>query len=584
MPSTSRPSPACGVPDRTAASCTAESGLDGDLEGEPDSGLASLAPAAGEALLAFAAGPADAGKRLDQTLVRALDANPALAGAWSREAVKKAVREGRCLVDGRPQDSPSAKVRQGARIEFAPGPGRDAGTLAPEEGEIDLRYSDGALCVVAKPAGLTVHPCPSCPSGTLVQRLAFRFPQILAMEGLRPGIVHRIDKDTSGLLCCALSEKARLALSQAFAERRVRKEYLALVAGRLPGEGAVDEPLGRDPQSRVRMALVPESQGGRSAHTRWRCLWTSPDGSASLAAVRILTGRTHQIRVHMASIGHPLLGDALYAPAGIAAMAPRQMLHAWRLAFRHPETGKELAFACVPPPDFQETCLARGRRPQCLVVTGNPGSGKSTLAGFLRGLGIPGISADELVAGYYAKGGELASWLCQRLGPGILGSDGAVSRETLMQAFGQSPDLRAETERIAHAMVKGDIQDFFARALREDWPMALAEIPLYFECGWHKGAFTPAPLAVGVRAGLEAREARLAGSRGWSRDKARAIEGWQWPEERKMAACDMVVENRGSVAELEAAVKETLLPRLLRLKAQEEAELATSLGNIWNQN
>ncbi|MCR5170832.1 MAG: dephospho-CoA kinase [Desulfovibrio sp.] len=576
MPSTRRSSPACPDPNLPSPSACAAGELDGDLDGELDG-------QDGAPRLCFEAGPADAGRRLDQTLMRTLEATPSLAGAWSREAVKKAVREGRCRVDGRPQDSPSAKVRQGACIEFVPGPGRDACTLEPEEGAVDLRYADSALCVVAKPAGLTVHPCPSCPSGTLVQRLAFRFPQMLAMEGLRPGIVHRIDKDTSGLLCCALTEKARLALSQAFAERRVHKEYLALVAGRLPDEGAVDEPLGRDPQSKVRMAVVPESQGGRSAHTRWRRLWTSPDGSASLACVRILTGRTHQIRVHMASIGHPLLGDQTYAPAAVAAMAPRQMLHAWRLALQHPETGRELAFACPPPQDFQETCLARGKLPQCLVITGNPGSGKSTVAGLLRRLHVPGISADELVAGYYAKGGELASWLAQRLGPDILADDGAVSRNALMQAFDQSPDLRAETEKLAHAMVKGDIQDFFARAVREGWPRVLAEIPLYFECGWHKSAFSPEPLAVGVQAGLEAREARLARDRGWSRDKARAIEGWQWPEERKMAACDLVVENRGNPADLEAAVTGTLLPALERLKAQEEAELAARLKDMWEK-
>ena len=567
MPSSSLP--AAGG----ASAAPACEDLDGGLDG-----------AAQETVLRFEAGPADAGGRLDQALVRALESDPALAGRLSREAVKKAVKEGRCAAAGRIERSPSARVRQGTRIELVLDPLPGACTLAPEEGEVDLRYSDASICVAAKPAGLTVHPCPSCPSGTLVQRLAFRFPQMLAMEGLRPGIVHRIDKDTSGLLVCALEEKARLALSQAFAERRVRKEYLALVAGRLPEEGAVDEPLGRDPQSKVRMAVVPEVQGGREAHSRWRRLWTSPDGSASLAAVRILTGRTHQIRVHMAHAGHPLLGDATYAPAGVAAMAPRQMLHAWRLSFPHPSTGEELSFACAPPRDFRDACLARGRLPQCLVITGSPGSGKSTAAGMLKALGIPGISADELVAGYYAKGGELASWLFQRLGPEVLGAGGAVSREALMQAFERSPGLRRETEKLAHAMVRGDIQDFFAKAVREGWPRALAEIPLYFECGWHKGAFSPVPLAVGVGAGLEARKERLARDRGWSRDKADAIEGWQWPEEKKLAACDLALENRGSFAALEAQVKDALLPALDRMAAQAQAELAARLEDIWGRD
>ena len=227
------------------------------------------------------------GLRLDRVIRDALD-----GGTVSRETLKKAISDGLCLVEGSVVTQPSRKVLPGQSVTITLPPAE--GSLRAEQGDLDVLYEDESIVVCNKPAGLTVHPCPSCPEGTLIQRLASRYPSLLAMEGQRPGIVHRIDKDTSGLIIVALTEEARLKLTAAFAERRVWKEYLALASGSLPESGAVDSPIGRDPLHRVRMAVTPVSQGGREAHTRFTKFWEAPGGRASLLRVHILTGRTHQ--------------------------------------------------------------------------------------------------------------------------------------------------------------------------------------------------------------------------------------------------------------------------------------------------
>lgn len=521
---------------------------------------------------------AAAGRRLDAFVADAAKAGASPA-ALSREAVKKAIREGRCRVDGAVERNVSAKVKAGMRVELdLPSP---SCTPAAEEGDLDILHADGDIAVCNKPAGLTVHPCPSCPSGTLLQRLIARFPSLADMEGERPGIVHRIDKDTSGLIVVALGEKARLQLAADFAAHRIRKEYLALVAGVVPGKGRVDEPVGRDPLHKVRMAVVPENHGGREAHTTFERVWVAPREDASLVRVRILTGRTHQIRVHMAHLGHPLLGDALYAKGTVAAAAPRQMLHAWHLSFSHPADGRPMHFTCPPPEDFRQCVLGLGEVTRTLVVTGNPGSGKSTLTQLLAERGIPTTSADDLVAGYYAKGGEIAAFLERNLGCGVLDEEGKVDRGVLMQAFEKSPDLRHTVEQLAHGLVLGDIRDFFARQAEARVPLACAEIPLYFECGWHRTGFDPRPLAIGVHAGLATRGGRLARTRGWDEGKIGAIEGWQWPEDKKMSACDLVVANEGTPQDLAEKVDGTLLPELARRAAENRGRLEARLAALW---
>ena len=346
----------------------------------------------------------------------------------SREGIKRLIAKGLCLVNGRACTSASQKLKTGDTVEIELA--NEESGLVPEEGEVTILHEDADVLVCAKEAGLTVHPCPSCPSNTLIGRLYSRYPELGAMGGLRPGIVHRLDKETSGLLVVARNERARLFLTKAFAERKVRKIYLAIVAGKAPETGSCEMSIGRDPVHKTRMACVPVSQGGREARTTFERLWVAQDESASLVRVHIHTGRTHQIRVHMAHLGHPLLGDATYAPSAIASLAPRVMLHAFSLTVPHPAGGKDLSFTLPPPEDFA-TCLQRlSFATQTLVVTGNPGSGKSLVLRMFARLGIPTISADELVQGYYKAGGEVSEWLSRRLGSEILGQDGCVVRNS----------------------------------------------------------------------------------------------------------------------------------------------------------
>lgn len=313
----------------------------------------------------------EAGKRLDRFLSENRD-------TLSREKIKKVICEGGCLVNEKICLDPSKRLKFGDKIIFTEP--EETSILKPEDGDIDIVYKDEDIVIVNKPAGLTVHPAISQPEGTLVHRLLAHFPQIADQGGLRPGIVHRIDKDTSGLLCIALTEKARLQLIELFAERKVQKEYLALVWGILKsGEysfdcigkrivfralsdrnhlvhGRISLPIGRNPFYKIKMAVI---SGGKEAFSDWQVIKQRQE--YALIAVRIHTGRTHQIRVHMEAIGHPLLGDTLYkGKSGEASdLAPRQMLHAWKMALPHPRTGEILRVCCPPPQDFLQIASYR---------------------------------------------------------------------------------------------------------------------------------------------------------------------------------------------------------------------------------
>jgi 23S rRNA pseudouridine1911/1915/1917 synthase len=228
--------------------------------------------------------------------------------------------------------------------------------------------------VVAKPAGLVVHPGPGHPTGTLVHALLGRPGTSLSAGGGaadRPGIVHRLDKGTSGLLLVAKDDATHLALARDLAAHRVERHYLALVQGRLPADtGTVDTPVGRHPRDRKRMAVVPT--GGRHAVTHWRVLETFP--AVQLIEATLETGRTHQVRVHLASLHHPLVGDRTYgADPTLAARlgVPRPFLHAWRLAFAHPDDGHRVELTEPLPGDLQAVLdrlrgRSAGRQPTSL--------------------------------------------------------------------------------------------------------------------------------------------------------------------------------------------------------------------------
>ena len=331
----------------------------------------------------------------------------------SRARVQAAIEAGHATIAAAPCRKPGYKLRGGETLTLTL-PENPSETVA-ESGDLGILYQDEHLLVLDKPPGLTVHPAPGLPEGTLVNRLLHHFPCLRQMSGERPGIVHRLDKDTSGLLLVALTEPVRLALASDFAARRVSKTYLALVHGRPEkDEGDVCLPIGRDPKNRTKMAVA--AKGGREARSSWRLVWSSPDGTASLLEVAIATGRTHQIRVHMAAIGHPIVGDAVYGPrenavwkrrsGPLAKLAPRQMLHAWNLTFTHPILGRQLTFRLPPPADFWRLLLLLGRRPQRVGLVGMPGCGKSTLLQMFGATGFPVFSADAVVAALYAAGGD----------------------------------------------------------------------------------------------------------------------------------------------------------------------------------
>jgi 23S rRNA pseudouridine1911/1915/1917 synthase len=283
-----------------------------------------------------------AGERLDVFVTRRL---PEL----TRSRVRRLIDGGLVTVDGRRPAKAGAPLEPGQRVHVTLPPPEP---LAPAPEAIPLRvvYEDADLLVVDKPAGLAVHPAPGHPSHTLVNAVLARCPELSRAGGEgRPGIVHRLDKDTSGLIIVAKNDAAHLALARQLKEREVEKTYLALVEGRLsPAEGVIDAPLGRHPRHRKKMAVVA---GGREARTRYRVL-REIDGR-SLVEVRPETGRTHQVRVHFASIGHPVAGDALYGRAAPPALR-RQFLHAQRLAFRHPRTGERLELEAPLPQDLAQ--------------------------------------------------------------------------------------------------------------------------------------------------------------------------------------------------------------------------------------
>ncbi|MBO4368881.1 MAG: dephospho-CoA kinase, partial [Desulfovibrio sp.] len=477
------------------------------------------------------------GKRLDQFLAEALP-------AFSRSALATAIKNGHCLLDGTVTVRPNQRLKEGNAIELRI---PDAQTkLLHESGPVDIVWHDDDLCVVNKEPGITVHPCPSCPSGTLIQRLLPLFPSLASMEGERPGIVHRIDKDTSGLLLVALHESMRLALTDLFSQRAIQKIYLALVRGVPEEKGSSTLPIGRHPTSKTKMTVLPEHHGGKPAHTEWQRLWVANDGTCSLLRIAIHTGRTHQIRVHMANAGHPLLGDAVYADAKTASMAKRQMLHAWQLSFQHPFCHTQKHFLAPPPDDFLNTALLHTHTLQRIVITGNPGSGKSTVRALFAQKGIPTFSADQAVTELYKPHGPLAEWLREHGGNAIV-TEGAIDRDKLFLAFQTDPLFKRDMEKFIHTSVKTMLEAFWLQHASEK--LAFAEIPLWLECGWQEKAV----LTLFVRCPQPIRFDRLSKTRHWSKEKASTIESWQWPEDKKEAACDFGLDNSQGPKELEKA-------------------------------
>jgi len=274
----------------------------------------------------------------------------------SRAAVQRLIDEGRILVNGAVVKA-SYRLEPGDAISVEIPPPVDV-SIAPEAIPLDVVYEDADILVVNKPAGMVVHPAFGHASGTLVNAVLAHCPDLAGVGGeLRPGIVHRLDKDTSGLIVVAKGDAALRDLQAQFKGREVRKAYLALVEGHVsPPTGLIDAPIGRDPRARKKMAVVP--RGGREAQTEYRALEFYD--AHTLVEAHPLTGRTHQIRIHMAFIGHPIVGDPVYGFRKQRAKAPRLFLHAARLGFRLPSTGEWREFQ-APLPDDLAAVLERLR-------------------------------------------------------------------------------------------------------------------------------------------------------------------------------------------------------------------------------
>lgn len=294
--------------------------------------------------LEFVAAPEAAGQRMDRWLAEC-------CGELSRSALQALMEQGAVLRAGHPVNKKD-KVAAGDTVQvLLPDP--QPIEAQPQNIPLDIVYEDEHLLVVNKPKGMVVHPAPGNPDGTLVNALLYHCAGGLSGIGgaIRPGIVHRIDKDTSGLLVVAKDDATHQGLSEQMAVHDIHRVYHAVVYGNLKEDsGTVDAPIGRDPKDRKKMAVTPNNS--KPARTHWQVL--ERFGNFTYIACKLETGRTHQIRVHMSHIGHPLAGDAVYGPRNVLRFLNGQCLHAKELGFRHPITGEQLRFDSELPLYFQE--------------------------------------------------------------------------------------------------------------------------------------------------------------------------------------------------------------------------------------
>ncbi len=300
--------------------------------------------------LDFVAAPDEAGRRLDVVLAHRLDR--------SRTACAELIRDGYVLVN-RHTAKPASIVESGWAVHIDMPPLRDAAAL-PQDIPIEIIHDEPDFCVVNKPAGMATHPARGTLDGTLVNALLAKLGTLPAINGVRrPGIIHRLDKDTSGLLVVAKTQRAMVALTRAMGERRITRLYDGVVWGTpINSRGVIEAPIGRDPHRRTSFAV---REGGRRAITHYQVVESfkkidAPDTweptSAALLRFELETGRTHQIRVHADAIGHPIVGDSTYGPSAEGLMMKRQALHAAELIFNHPFTGERLHFSAPWPDDF----------------------------------------------------------------------------------------------------------------------------------------------------------------------------------------------------------------------------------------
>jgi 23S rRNA pseudouridine1911/1915/1917 synthase len=303
-------------------------------------------------VLRFAAAQTDISKRLDIFAAE--------GAGFTRSQAQKLIREGHILVNGEPE-SPGYKVKNSDTIEVSL-PGQSDSALVPEALPLAVLFMDDYLAVVDKPAGMVVYPAVGHSGGTLLNALAYHAPKLASIGGdLRPGVVHRIDKETSGTIVVALDDAAYYNLVEQFRKRSIHRKYIAIVSGLLKNDsGEINLAIGRSESDRKKMST--RTKRGKEAVTRWQVLRRL--NKATLIEAMLGTGRTHQIRVHFAAIGHPVLGDKTYGRKteveikGRKLHFPRQMLHAETLGFEHPHTGQFMEF-WSPVPDDMKECIEK---------------------------------------------------------------------------------------------------------------------------------------------------------------------------------------------------------------------------------
>ena len=293
----------------------------------------------------------------------------------SRSRVRSLIEDGAVRIEDQPASKASISVRPGQTIHVVITPRQPNSDITPENIPLDILYEDASLAVINKRAGMVVHPAPGHATGTLVNALLHRYKQCLSAltDTARPGIVHRLDRGTSGLIIVALTDFAHHQIADQFASRTVSKEYLALVYGRPKAQGgSINTPLGRDRSDRKKIST--NTNHARNAHTDWSVEEDFPGPGVALLRAFPYTGRTHQLRVHLAHIHHPLVGDPLYAGKQwkaiqdvnireVIASFDRPALHAHRIAFQHPQDGRRMEFEVAPPTDLSTlvTTLRKAR-------------------------------------------------------------------------------------------------------------------------------------------------------------------------------------------------------------------------------
>lgn len=469
----------------------------------------------------------------------------------SREKIKQYIHQGYVTLHNNICTRPATKIHGDAHITITIP--TEYSVITQEEGDIDIVYEDADLIIVNKPHAMVVHPCPSTPHSTLLQRLLFHYPELYVMGGERPAIVHRLDKDTTGLLIVARTEYARYALVHAFKEHNITKHYLALVQGEPPAYGTITFPIGRDTNNKTKMTISPK---GKEAFTEYQTLTTIPTGilpyPVSLLHIHITTGRTHQIRVHLSSIGFPILGDTTYG--ALPSHISRPLLHAFTLDFTHPRTQEALHYIQMPPHDFEHIYLSLRIPSTHVILTGSASSGKSTALQYYMELGIPCCSADAIIDELYQEGKSIWHYLKQSYGTRFFQDEHTIDKTKVLEAMHNSPYYKEELERVIHSFLISAIHEFWHTHRGAEY--TIVEVPLYFESALFQKE-CPADIVITVLAPLEERIKRMRNNT-WSETKIQYVIENQYDDEYKKEHSDYVLTNTGESTLLHMACKESI--------------------------